>query len=348
MPVPTSSLFEVRQTQHAGRAVFATQDIPAGTSLLRSSDVAVTILYREYLREVCFECFAYDRGRQWGVRDNGAGLAWCSETCKAVWLERNGGALGIEAHKAVEDVIKRKTRREEVDGAADEEHDAKEPTSQEVDSAWRAAEKLGLTIIDGRSAAKPTKAQARVVSTLPAPSPPVLCYLLSAVLSHSTATPSTWQDLLYLHPSTTPYLTTHMLRTHITAYHHLLSVVPTSLLAFTTPTNLRSVVTRDAHNSFGIRSLDDGGSEMFGHGIWPSGSYWNHSCSPNVNKRREGRTWVFTAGRDVKSGEELCITYLGGDEVDMDVTERREQLWNAWRFVCACTRCVEEDSGGPA
>src|SRR4051812_46906289 len=146
MPAPTSSLFEVRQTDHAGRAVFATQDIPAGTALLGSPDLAVTVLYREYLREVCFECFAYDRGRRWSVRDNAAGLAWCSEECRTAWLAANGGELGIAAHQAVEEVIKRRSRREEDADDGDgheEESDSQEPTSEQVDSAWQAAEKLG-------------------------------------------------------------------------------------------------------------------------------------------------------------------------------------------------------------
>jgi len=103
------------------------------------------------------------------------------------------------------------------------------------------------------------------------------------------------------------------------------------------------LATRDAQNAFGLRSLDDGGDEIFGFGDWPSASYWNHDCTPNVRKKRTGRTWQFYAQRDIKAEEQLCITYLGGDEQDMNVIQRRERLRNDWGFHCLCTRCAKAD-----
>ncbi|KAL1652085.1 hypothetical protein SLS58_000209 [Diplodia intermedia] len=92
------------------------------------------------------------------------------------------------------------------------------------------------------------------------------------------------------------------------------------------------LATRDSMNSFGIRSLDDEGAEFFGYGVWTSASYFNHSCSPNVEKKRVGRAWHFTACRDVRKGEELCITYLSGEERALNTDARRKLLANSWGF----------------
>ena len=99
---------------------------------------------------------------------------------------------------------------------------------------------------------------------------------------------------------------------------------------------------RDCHNSFGLRSLDDGGDEMFGFGVWASASYWNHSCLANLEKERVGRTWRFWAKRDIAEGEELCITYLGLETPELDLEERRKRTKETWAFECGCQRCIEE------
>ncbi len=327
---PHSALFEVRQTPHAGRAVFASQPIPSGTLLHTATDVPVATIYRPYIKETCAQCFAYDHGRNWPMREGG--LAWCSQMCREGWIGVNG-LDGLQAFCAVERTIAQQKLKER-------ERNLGEPTQQEADTAWTAAQKMGDLVLAARQAEKPSKAQNRILSKLDAVEPDVLTYLLAGVLGRRSAE---WDDMLELHPSDAPYRTRNMLRDHISGYHLLLSVLPPTLLPFTSPDVLRSVVSRDAHNSFGIRSLDDGGSEMFGHGIWPSASYWNHSCAPNVAKRRVGRTWEFRAMRDVPKDAELCITYLGGEERDLNKEERRTQLYDAWRFWCACARCQQEE-----
>src|SRR4051812_36934308 len=66
---PTSSLFEIPHTPTAGRAVFASRDIPKHTLIWRSDDLTLSVLLREYRREVCGQCFGYEHGRDLDVRD---------------------------------------------------------------------------------------------------------------------------------------------------------------------------------------------------------------------------------------------------------------------------------------
>lgn len=70
----------------------------------------------------------------------------------------------------------------------------------------------------------------------------------------------------------------------------------------------------------------------------------NHSCDPNAEV-------VFTDSseatlrllKDVRKGEELFISYINCD--GLDVWQRRERL-SEWGFTCACPRCADEDPQG--
>lgn len=88
---------------------------------------------------------------------------------------------------------------------------------------------------------------------------------------------------------------------------------------------------------------------MLGYGIWTLASFFNHSCAPNISKERQGRKWVFTAaplGGDlaVKSGTELSITYIRGEEDILRVEDRRRKLQDGWGFVCQCSKCSTESN----
>lgn len=81
-----------------------------------------------------------------------------------------------------------------------------------------------------------------------------------------------------------------------------------------------------------------------GWAIYPTASYFNHSCRPNINKRRIGSAWEFTTAESLPEGEQCCISYLGGDEKELTVTERRQRLKEAWGFTCMCQRCQHEEA----
>ncbi len=66
----------------------------------------------------------------------------------------------------------------------------------------------------------------------------------------------------------------------------------------------------------------------------------NHACSPNVhgawNAGRQRQTMY--ALRDIKQGEELCVSYLGRS--DQTRHERSTELYESFGFVCACATCT--------
>ncbi|ROV88884.1 hypothetical protein VSDG_08905 [Cytospora chrysosperma] len=333
-------LFIIKETPGAGRGAFATQDIKAGGTILIADDLNAHILLREYRGEVCWECFAYDRGRKLPVRDALRGFAFCTTECETQWMERQDEVC-LGAWEAVESLLK--------GGGNSKEpiFKALKPTATEVDKRWKAAEKSAAAILRFRltSRLKGTLGKATVDSgsqafkeALSKPrSADSLNFQLRALLARYNH-PERWSDILLLTEEPCPYWDQSELERDIRAYLHLVCILPEPLLPLAIPETLRTVKTREVHNSFGIRSLEDEGSEFFGFGVWPSASYFNHSCDPNVTKNRVGRTWVFTATADVTAGDELSISYLGGDE-SLSRPDRQERLKKVWGFECACPRC---------
>lgn len=63
-------------------------------------------------------------------------------------------------------------------------------------------------------------------------------------------------------------------------------------------------------------------------------------CTPNVRKERTGRRLRFVTTKDVRAGDELCISYEHIDGVSLE--ERRKHLQDGWFFLCQCSRCMDE------
>ncbi|KAF9635575.1 hypothetical protein BFW01_g6470 [Lasiodiplodia theobromae] len=333
---PVSPVFAVQETPSAGRAVFATSDIAKGTPLWVADTPSANVILREYRRELCAQCFTYNRGREWKIRDNSVGFAFCSISCQQEWTDTLGQE-GVQAWKEVEKLNKGCSREREMVDAI-----SSIPTEDDIKLAWNVASAMTPLILAARSSIpRPNKPARRALAfALQAPVvPDVLSMLLSGILARSRD-PDAWASILALWPNHQPYKSADDLKEHVSSFLQLVAVLPPTLLPFATAETCHMLATRDSMNSFGIRSLDDDGAEFFGYGVWTSASYFNHSCSPNVEKKRVGLAWHFTAGRDICKGEELCITYLSGEERALNTDARRRLLMNSWGFKCVCDKCT--------
>ncbi|KAK5058799.1 hypothetical protein LTR84_011063 [Exophiala bonariae] len=70
--------------------------------------------------------------------------------------------------------------------------------------------------------------------------------------------------------------------------------------------------------------------------------FFNHSCSPNVKVEDHpsgSSELLVSATRDIKPYEELCITYLDEDQLQLSYEERRKALWPWTGGDCRCDRC---------
>lgn len=75
-------------------------------------------------------------------------------------------------------------------------------------------------------------------------------------------------------------------------------------------------------------------------GIFAIASRFNHSCSPNVDfvwRASSGKS-EFRATRDIAEGEELLVSYLGG-QIDLERDARKAVLKDRYHFDCACSSC---------
>ncbi|KAI8932360.1 hypothetical protein NX059_010552 [Plenodomus lindquistii] len=343
---PRSSIFEIRQTPFAGRAVFASRDIDEGTTIWRSDDLTLSVLLREYRREVCGQCFGYDYGRDLEVRDKNVGFAFCSKECRETWRQDNG-EVGVQAWAAVEKL----TRGRGKEDSEMVDIDLPRPKSKEIKQAWESVAGQAALIRMAREgqegnkngeggAVQVTKQHKKALQKALQQqiTPDVMTFCLSGILWRYHH-PAEWDRVLALAVDKTPYHSSDDLNAFTRTYLALLAILPLPLLPLVTSETIFLLSSRDSHNSFGIRSLEDDGSEFFGYGCWPAASYFNHSCSPNVEKIRDGRIWTFQAGRDIKKGDELCITYLSGEERKLSRGKRMLTLRNNWGFDCLCDRC---------
>ncbi|CAF0825154.1 unnamed protein product [Rotaria sordida] len=113
------------------------------------------------------------------------------------------------------------------------------------------------------------------------------------------------------------------------------------LQPYITPSIIRLIIGKNSTNVYGIWSSDepDGNKEFFGYSLYPSASFFNHSCNPFLIKIKKGAKIIFKLLKNVKKNEELCIHY--GNSITDDL-EIRQKYLKEWFFDCLCERCVEE------
>jgi hypothetical protein len=344
---PLSDYFTIENTGNAGRGVFATRNLPTGITVLQSERIAISVISREYRREVCAKCFNYERGYNLKIRNTSVNFSFCSKECEQAWNQLNQG-IPAEAWRVTEDFIKSKAIKSALSDQAFADETLVRPTKAEIDEAWLSVESTAHFIHQARCGSKAKHSQRSLQATrdIVAVSD-VLYWFVSGILTHyayDISQSNDWEAFLALAPDEEPYHSSAHLKQHVYGYLQLLCILPVPLLPSVTPEVCRAIVTRDVHNSFGIRSLDDEGSEIFGWGVWPDASYFNHSCTPNLAKSREGRAWSFWANTAIQPKDQLFISYLGGDEKDLNLKERQQRLSKAWGFDCLCFRCIKESA----
>lgn len=372
----------IRKTEHAGRAVFATRDLKADTKLLVVSKPFASTVFDDFKKELCGTCFTYD-GKRLKVKipthDGKRKLRWfCSEQCKDLWLLESGPE-GVEATEIAEELVHRSSRaKPSQNDRSDESNRRGEASLAWVRQSWDDAElqanhikelrKMADAAASAKTRAKILRQAAEGVAALSRDQDDgdIIRFLADAVVrrfqSHcmqeTQQTEDLWLAAMALAPSLQPYKSGTQstpgkaaLASHIRIYLHFCLSFPIKLLPFVTPSTIVGAISRDAGNSFGFWSsdfeLDDNAYRdgyLLGYALYPQASFFNHSCAPTVKKTRKGRSWEFYALRDIKAGEELCISYIGGDE-KLTLSERQAKLKKGWYFSCQCTKCLSEMSG---
>lgn len=105
---------------------------------------------------------------------------------------------------------------------------------------------------------------------------------------------------------------------------------------------LTDMVNRIKINGF---SICDGEYVAMGVGLYYMPSFMNHSCKPNTIQtflygQHKLPVVILTAFEDIRSGQEICISY-----VDNSCPRhiRRKRLSNDYFFWCSCEACKDDD-----
>mmetsp|Transcript_36028 Transcript_36028/g.84494 ORF Transcript_36028/g.84494 Transcript_36028/m.84494 type:complete len:514 (-) Transcript_36028:22-1563(-) len=77
-----------------------------------------------------------------------------------------------------------------------------------------------------------------------------------------------------------------------------------------------------------------------GYSTYFFSSFMSHSCFPNAVWHYDGADHVLRARRDIKVGDEVCISYLTECGLLQSVPVRRAELHDTKRFWCTCERCA--------
>jgi SET and MYND domain-containing protein len=300
-------LYEIRQTEDRGRAVFAIQDIPVGTTVHLATHPFVCIIKDKFRKEVCAWCFTYRHGTRCPVKHSNthAGLCFCSNCCLDKWVKKDfdsalTGAMASLRTTATKAVLTPTPYRKML-------------TEQYIASTDEFPLDLAMLVA-------------------------------SAIVERSRehdnlrSQPSSWEGVLDLQSAVaTPEIDLPAETGQIIPF--LKRFLPQDLVPLVQSTAY-PFLSRHLSNSFGIWEQPVGpDSENLGSAMYPSASYFNHACDSNVRKDRQERSIAFIASRDIREGEEICITY--GD-TDLDVMERRGNLKEWWGFTCTCPRCLRE------
>lgn len=337
--LPESKDWKIEDTAAAGLGIFARIDLTSGSHLLSTSaslSPIAHVILRKYRREVCAVCFLYDRGCEWKTRKPDLGVSFCSTECLTKWTNATTEDE-VQARQVVEAHLQRQSRTQR-----GEENDHMSNTA-DGDCTWGQAAEQARQVVEARSKDRPTKDEKRLLQTHfeAAVDPDILQFLLGGSLARRDR--SVQSSLLAIADNPAVYETASR-SDHIRAYLLLLAIVPVPLLPLVEADYCHQLISRASHNAFSIRPTSDGeqSGEFLGFGVWPEASFFNHSCQPNVRKERVGRQWRFWVDAGVNEVDELCITYLGGEEKELGVDQRRKRLHDEWGFTCMCKRCLTE------
>lgn len=83
-------------------------------------------------------------------------------------------------------------------------------------------------------------------------------------------------------------------------------------------------------------------------GLYPGLAMANHSCTPNSAclVLSGGQAVALRCVTDLSSGQEVCISYLGGN-IFSPLLKRRTLLSHSYGFECGCSRCLAEAAVAP-
>lgn len=354
-----STFFEVGQTKYGGRGCFASANISKGTLIHTSSPISSTIS-KPFRKEVCTYCFHYDDGtglktkisRTLGGKDSFT-LFYCKEECKQKFMHNDINEVYTTTLLNIEKCY--------LQGLKKPLQDIKVPTRDVVEiieEEWSNVKAWETKL----SSMKPIKR----INQIPRISEEEyidIKYIVGVIFKlykyrertnvgskmftdlspdQAAQVELTLFDLLQSTELEKVTKYPYLLYSYINMYKFIKLTSSEELQPFITPSTVRCILGKNLSNAFGIwynTTCQTEDKEYFGFGVYPTASFFNHSCDPNIKKTRTNEKLLFKTIRDIVKGEEICIDY--GNYLNENVLTRRKQLAE-WFFDCGCTKCQRD------
>lgn len=103
---------------------------------------------------------------------------------------------------------------------------------------------------------------------------------------------------------------------------------------------LRLMLMKNEANGGGLHLLLK--SQRVFTGIFPRISMLNHSCSPNIRHRFNGKSLTIFAAKEILEDDEIFNCY-GPNYKLMSYQERQDSLRLQYNFICNCTKCEDKN-----
>ncbi|KAK6457823.1 uncharacterized protein RJT20DRAFT_125681 [Scheffersomyces xylosifermentans] len=357
-----SPFFNVKKTKYGGRGCFAISAIPKGTVLLTCNKPISSTIIKPFRKEACTRCFSYCDGRilktkiQKKFGKEIVSLYFCSEECKEEFTNDDIDNLYADSLLEIE--------RHYIAGLNKPEMELKEPSKTAdlqsvIKQEW---EEVALWEKKIR-AMKPTKRASQIFRISDSEYTEIKYVIgvlfhmykcskkqVSLPIKYINELDNNERNQLELQlfnilQSSEPEKVQkypYLLYSYINIYKFLVLTTLPPLQDLVSSDLVRATIGRNLSNAFGIWSEASNPSEekeFFGFGVYPSASYFNHSCGPNMIKKRTKNVLTFTTLQDIKPDQELCIDY--GNYINEKVEVRRREL-SEWFFDCGCDKCTVE------
>lgn len=352
-----SPFFEVNSTSYGGRGCFASGPIKKGTTILTAKKPVGGAVVRAFRKEVCTWCFTYMDGKTLKHRLQQK-IYFCSEACQNEFCAYDPDNILTNTLVRMEDAYaKCQGKIEDKEGLDNEQE-----SHRMIDDRWAKVAEWDMKI----SKMKPTK-RMRHLPVVTQDDYTEIRYIIMTLynlyredkmsfLSKSHVSNMDDDEALTFEKKILNILYSselekvkrypYLLVSYINIYKFVRLVVPDEFLPYVNPQNVRNIIGKNLTNAFGVWSpttREDEEREFFGFGVYPSGSFFNHSCAFNVTKVRNEASYDYVTLKDIEPGTELCISY--GIRAEDSVQERRKAL-SEWFFDCGCTKCVAESKQG--
>lgn len=329
-----SQWFEVCQT-NAGRGCIAKCEIPKDT-VIHTCNALSSAISRPFKKEVCCTCFSFNGGKTLKHRlGDHVSLYFCSPECVDTFVEADNNGIHLHSLLAIENLYNAGLKKPDAPEIIINE----ESFDQQIKDEWNAVREWEAKI----NKMKPSK-RLNQIPKIGEPEYIEIKYIAGILFQIHKGT---HEELKYFQSLQTNELDKlnrypQLLQSYTNIYKFVKLAVSEELQPLVSIELVRQILGSNLTNAFGIWSqpvIDTEEKDYFGFAIYPSASFFNHSCSPNLIKKREGDKLYFRTLSDINPGTELFINY--GNYSNENVEIRQAQL-KEWFFDCMCIKCVNE------